>query len=179
MDIFKKYPSLLKPQFVAEFDFSTCYTVENPEGGISDFDLAIALIRFDANYSEIARLFGRSRREVERAIAADILLFDLAHDVEEAFLDEVESKYRDLARKGDGQAIKFFLSTKAKNRGYTTRSETTGPNGGPLQAEVVSKYRIPDNNRDVLPDYSGEEDAPSASIEEGGRVMLFDGPRDE
>lgn len=134
MDVFDKYPCLLQPGFVEEFDFETCWTAQNDKG-ISDFDLSIALIRYDANYSQIGKVLGRSRREVERCISADIVLYDLAKDVEESFLDEVESKYRDMARTGDVVAIKFFLSTKGKSRGYTLRNEISGSDGGPIQTE--------------------------------------------
>lgn len=148
MDAFDKYPCLLQPGFVEEFDFETCWTVQNDKG-ISDFDLSIALVRCDANYSQIGKVLGRSRREVERCISADIMLYDLAKDIEESFIDEVESKYRAMARNGDANAIKFFLSTKGKSRGYTLRNELSGPNGTPMEITGIARRIVdPDGTDD-------------------------------
>lgn len=151
MDAFDKYPCLLQPGFVEEFDFETCWTAQNDKG-ISDFDLIVALIRYDANYSQVGRVLGRSRREVERCISADMVVYDLAKDVEESFLDEVESTYRTMAKSGDANAIKFFLSTKGKARGYTVRNEMSGPDGGPIQTEAT----VSDDLRQALDAIAGK-----------------------
>lgn len=38
-------------------------------------------------------------------------------------------------------AITFYLSTKAKDRGYTKRQEITGTEGGPLKITYVNDWR--------------------------------------
>ena len=74
--------------------------------------------------------------------------------VKQAYQDEVE-KIGDLAettliksiRDGDVSSAKFYLTTKARGRGYVQKTETeiTGKDGGPIG--IVAVY-IPDNGRD-------------------------------
>jgi hypothetical protein len=52
----------------------------------------------------------------------------LAAETERA-LDFSESMMRKAIEDGDGKMIRFHLSTKGKNRGYSTRTEVTGANG--------------------------------------------------
>ena len=56
-----------------------------------------------------------------------------AYDAEcESVLDLAEAKTIEAIRDGDGQMIRYYLSTKGKRRGYTERHEVTGPDGGPV-----------------------------------------------
>lgn len=146
MDIFDQYPHLMDSDFVEGFDFSTCWSCENPTLPPSEYDVAIALLRAGGNYTNAAKLLGRPRRHIDRAISNSMALFDLAWDIEGEFLDAVEQTYRSVALTGDGQAARFFLSTKGKDRGYSQRSEVSGANGQPVQ--TVVQYQLPDNGRD-------------------------------
>lgn len=137
MSVYDKYPQLMDPEFVDGYDFDSCWTRENPTG-ISDIDLCVAMIRAGGNFSKVGSVLGRTRRAVDRAISADVDIFELAADLEDEFLDTVEENYKTMALSGDPIAIKFFLMTKGKNRGYSTRTETTGANGGPVQTEDVT-----------------------------------------
>lgn len=138
MGIFDKYPALLDAEFIEGFDFGSCWTVENPTEGVSDYDLAAAIIAAKGNLTVVSRMLRRPRRVIDRYISNDIALFDLTRDLESEFIDEIEEVYRVIARAGDGQAIRFFLSTKGKDRGYNQRSEISGANGGPIQTEEVA-----------------------------------------
>ena len=51
----------------------------------------------------------------------------------ESIIDLAESKAFSLIKEGDAGMIKWFLSRKGKNRGYTERQEITGAGGGPIQ----------------------------------------------
>lgn len=136
MDIFEKYPDLLNPDFVEDYDFTGSWTVENPKSAMSELDVAVALIRTEGNYTDAAKLLHRSRRSVEGFVTRTLILSDLAQDIVETFLDRVEMAYKGVALMGDGAAARFFLSTKGKARGFTQRSEVGGPNGGPVELEV-------------------------------------------
>jgi len=39
----------------------------------------------------------------------------------------------------DSADAKWYLTMKGKNRGYSTRQEITGADGGPMQAEIIVK----------------------------------------
>jgi hypothetical protein len=120
-----------------EFDFSQCYTVNNPQGAMAVEDVAAAIILHRGELAAIAKLLGRSRMSVSNFIARHQDLTDLRVEVFESALDAIESSYLEDALQGDPSAKKFFLTTRAKARGYTTRVESSGPEGGPIQAEIV------------------------------------------
>lgn len=52
--------------------------------------------------------------------------------IDEELLDLAEGKLVGHIQSGSLDAIKFFLSTKGKGRGYTKRVESTGKDGAPL-----------------------------------------------
>lgn len=74
--------------------------------------------------------------------------------VKQAYLDECE-RVTDLAetelikaiQNGDLQAVKYYLSTKGKHRGYVERQELTGADSGPVQVAMV----------EIVKDYGGEK----------------------
>lgn len=55
----------------------------------------------------------------------------------EAVLDLAETQAIGAIRKGDPQMVRWYLATKGKQRGYTERQETSGPDGGPVVLRVV------------------------------------------
>lgn len=137
--VYEQYPQILDSTFVAHFDFTRCWTRENPDGPYEMMDVAIALIRTLGDLSETAHLLGRSRRSVHGYILRQTELRDLLEDVNDQFLDAIESSYKKDALAGDMTAKKFFLQSLAKDRGYTTRVENTGKDGGAIQVEEVNR----------------------------------------
>lgn len=80
------------------------------------------LDKYNGNISAVARYFSKSRP----TIYSKIEKYDLNDELEEArekMLDIVESKLYQLALAGDMRAIKFFLETQGKTRGYGRKSE--------------------------------------------------------
>lgn len=142
MDAFDKYPDLNSPEFIEHYDFTTCWTVVNKDAAFSELDVCVALIKFDANYTEMSKVLQRSRRTLETFVARDPMISNLAQDVGEMFLDQIEEKYRGMALAGDGTAAKFFLSTKGKNRGYTTRTEMVGKDDGPIDLTISPREEL-------------------------------------
>ena len=73
--------------------------------------------------------------------------------VQQAYDEECES-VKDLAetnliqeiRDRNFQAIKYYLSTKAKERGYIERQEHTGADGGAINIAYVNDWRTDQND---------------------------------
>lgn len=142
MSIFDQHPQLLDETFVDEYSFATCWTVTNPDRSFNILDVAVAVLASDGNFSAAARLLNRSRRSVETFVTRTLELRELQEDVEEAFLDGVEHSYRTLAKQGDPGASRFFLMTKAKDRGYATRNEMSGKNGAPIEVDEINAREL-------------------------------------
>lgn len=136
MSIFDEFLDLNNEEYVENYDLSTCYTVFNGNGEIAVLDVAVAIMQFEGNLSDMARALQKSRRRLETFILNNLSLRELFEDVEEAFLDEIEFKLRNTAKGGDPSAIKFFLSTKGTGRGFTTRSEVGGNDGKPIEVDL-------------------------------------------
>jgi hypothetical protein len=47
--------------------------------------------------------------------------------------DIAEGQLVKSIKKGQAWAVKFWLTTKGRDRGFVTRTEQTGKNGGPIQ----------------------------------------------
>lgn len=187
--VFEQFPKLLNGDYVAEYDFADCWTVVHPLEPYNVQDVAAAILQGEGNFTVIAKLLNRGRRSVETFVMRTLELRELQEDVEESFLDEVEGKYKNLARAGDPGAARFFLTTKAKNRGYVTRVESTGKDGAAIEVdEINARTLLSDKLTRLLarrgppaPDHgvdgTGSGDAPLGleSMGEGGAVGT-DGP---
>jgi len=57
-------------------------------------------------------------------------------DEDERALDFTEGQMLAAIKNGDGPMIRFHLATKGKRRGYVTRQELSGEDGGPLELVV-------------------------------------------
>jgi len=138
VSIFEEYSDLNDETYIEMYDFDDCWTKKNPDKQYETLDVAVALIKFNGNISQCASTLGRPRRSVEGFILRQQSLRELQEDLEATFLDDIEFKYKEVATKGDPIAQKFFLVTKGRNRGYVSRAESTGPNGGPIPLALNS-----------------------------------------
>lgn len=157
MDAFEKYPDLADPAVIGNYDLTTGVTASDPLGPISEFEAAVALIQTEGNLSECAKSLRRSRRSFESFVARNVLLTNLADDILQEFLDEMEARNRSIARLGNDTVIRYILSTLGKDRGYNTRSELTGKNGEPV-----------DVNFEIVPIASGTFIAPDVKKADEG-----------
>lgn len=137
--ILECFPQILEEGYVENYDFKRCWSRLHPSAPLEERDLAVALVASQGNISGVARLLGRARRSIEQFILRNSSFRILQEDLVEEFLDAVEDSYKNDALRGDGQAKRFFLQTIGKKRGYSTRTETTGADGGPLQFEEVNR----------------------------------------
>lgn len=104
--------------------------------------------RFNGNISKACQKFGISRAMYYNWMEGDSVFAERVKEAEEAEKDEAEEFHR-MLRKGipkvdknnklvgwivkpDRQAIEYYLSRKAKDRGYIERQEVTGKDGEAL-----------------------------------------------
>lgn len=135
MSLFDVYPKLLDAEWLNNYDLDNCFS-QGPDNPYHDLDVAVALLRYNANYSMVANALGRSRRSVVNFVMRKEELAELAEDIEEALLDIVDFKLRSAAEAGDMGICKFLATTKGKSRGYTVRTETTGKDGEPIDTRI-------------------------------------------
>lgn len=143
--IYDTYPRLLDEEYVASYDFAGCWTKNNPTGLFEDLDVAAALMNTSGNLGMAARLLSRSRRSLGGYIARNLQLTELMADLQAEFLDAVEDLHKRAAMNGDLGTQRFFLQTLGKDRGYTTRTETTGKDGDPIAQTLTITPDMPDD----------------------------------
>lgn len=68
-------------------------------------------------------------------------LRQIAEETVETMMDLAESKLYAAINGGDDWAVKFYLETKGKGRGYTRRTELTGNAGGPIDVTPDASAR--------------------------------------
>lgn len=83
---------------------------------------------------------GISHDTVKNWARTDQKFLEQISGVQEYTLDAVEQRFlKKIIDEGDTTAMIFYLKTKGKNRGFSTRLELTGANGGPLESEQTIK----------------------------------------
>lgn len=127
---------------VAFYDFENCDTRIDPIGPIHRQDVYAALVVAEGNLRLAASMIGRPRETLVRWLNANKDMYQIAQDIEESTLDDVETLVRQGAKAGDAAQQRFLLTTKGKNRGYTTRVENTGKDGAELNFARVAVVRI-------------------------------------
>lgn len=150
MSIFDTYPKLQEPGYAEDYDFTNCWTATHPQEAYEDEDVAAALILAQGNLGKVARLLHRPRRSVSNHVARNLPLAELQDDMWEEFIDAVEEKHQSAALNGDVGTQRFFLTTRGKNRGYTTRVETTGKDGAPIEGILKVDGSISDSALEEL-----------------------------
>ena len=123
-------------QIQQHYDFHNCYTAKNPDGGFLEEDVVAAIAFSRGNWSRVARFLNRSRTSVFNYITRDIRLTEFRHEVAEMVMDSIEERTMEVALAGDPNMLRFMLKTVGKDRGYTTRVESTGKDGEALNPPV-------------------------------------------
>lgn len=94
--------------------------------------------------SYAAQQAGIPRRTIYEWMDQDLEFQRKVKEVDHKQLDFVERKLLENIRTNDTRAITFYLSTKGKNRGYSTRVEVTTPVDQPIQAAVSVTHETRD-----------------------------------
>jgi hypothetical protein len=134
------------------YDFKNCRT-RDKTGPYWWPDVVAAIRVTQGNLTKIATLLGRTRNSVKSTIWFNPVLKEIFDEVREGILDHVEENVFMSAVEGDGANQRFLLQTIGKNRGYATRVEQTGENGGPIRSEVTAKIdasKLSPEQRDAL-----------------------------
>ena len=125
-----------------DYPFAKCRSRKQRQYHLRDVIAAVLVTR--GNYSKMGQLLGRPRAGVENFVKSHPDLSSFRHDVRQALVDEVEDmafeKALDKDAPGDGGMAKFVLQTVGKDRGYSTRVEHTGADGGPVKHEDTTPH---------------------------------------
>lgn len=124
------------------YRFDQCNTRLDPIGPFYPMDVYAALKNSFGNYGKAAVLLGRPRDSLMRWLKANPEFNQIAIDTEETVLDDVEDIVKKQALEGDGAQARFLLSTKAKNRGYSTKVENGGRIGIELEFSRIVENRL-------------------------------------
>lgn len=77
-------------------------------------------------------------------------LREVLEEIEESTIDLAESKFISAIKSGEAWAVQMMLRTKGKKRGYTERTELTGPGGGPVRTATIDLSQLTDAQLDAL-----------------------------
>jgi len=123
--------------------------------GISDVDIAKALILKQGILAHAAEILGVSRAAVAQRIKANPDLKKVADDIAEVLLDSAESTVYVAMREGDARLAMDYLKQKGRARGFGNKTELTGADGGAIQVagemKVTIEYVQPTSTDDSEP----------------------------
>jgi hypothetical protein len=105
--------------------------------------VAEQLREYHGNLAAVARRFDVTRQAVQSFVRARPSLMAVLQECRETMKDHAESVLFRQLLAGEPWAVRFYLKTVGKDRGYVERQELTGADGGPLRdvTEVVVHSR--------------------------------------
>ena len=104
----------------------------------TDSQLAEALHLSGGDITAAAASLHCERQTIYNRISKNVKLQQVLDDEREAALDLAESELMKLVKAGEFPAIKFFLSTKGRNRGSTEKQEVSLDTG--FSVLIEGKY---------------------------------------
>jgi hypothetical protein len=94
-----------------------------------------------ANKADVDRSTVRRWRDTDEQFAQEMV------EERDSVSDDGETQLIQAVRAGQPWAVKYWLSTQAKNRGYTMSTKTEIP--GSIQRSKVVIVRLPENGRET------------------------------
>lgn len=135
-----------------EYAFETCQTRLDRLGPFVLVDVVYAIAAARGNWVEMAKLLGRQRQRVKDWVESRPDVNAFREDIVQGIIDDVEYKHLDAAINGDGSAQRFILSTLAKERGYTIRTENINKNvSDPNDPITQLLMTIAERNKRLVP----------------------------
>jgi len=110
--------------------------------GISDVDIAKALILKHGIFAHAAEILGISRAAVAQRVKANPDLKKVVDDIGEVILDTCESTVYASVRDGDARLAMDVLRQKGRARGFGNKTELTGADGGAIQVAGEMKITV-------------------------------------
>lgn len=98
---------------------------------LSDETIAKALKKTGGNMSATAQALKVTRQAISKRVKENPDLKAVCDEARETLVDLAESKLVGAVKKGNAWAVRLVLTTTGRGRGYVTRQESTGPDGGP------------------------------------------------
>ena len=109
---------------------------------------AAALREHDGVITYAAEACGVSRQYFTKFMGLHPELEEVRDEAGEVLLDIGDKHISTAVRGGDMKTIRWFQERKGKNRGYNTRVEQTGADGGALEFGVVERRVVDPTNTD-------------------------------
>jgi hypothetical protein len=103
---------------------------------LTEAQIADALEKSAGIMSVAAERLGVDRSTICRRAQKSQRLRNVIDAATERTMDVAEAALLRAVQKGEAWAVCFFLKCKAKQRGYSERTEITGPAGKPVQVSV-------------------------------------------
>jgi hypothetical protein len=110
----------------------------------SEKDYAEALLASAGVYTLAAKALGVGRQAVAEHVNKSPYLQKILADAQETNLDVAETSLMNAVRQCQPWAVCFFLKCKGKGRGYVERTEVTGMDGAPIQAQISAVRSMTD-----------------------------------
>lgn len=99
-----------------------------------------------------AEACGVHRHTMRKFIDEHPELEEIRQQADEELLDIGESHVVNALKGGDMKTVRWHLERKGKNRGYSTRVESTGADGGPVETgEIRRTFVDPEPRNDDEP----------------------------
>lgn len=114
---------------------------------VSNEDMARALRYTRGMVATAAHNLGISRQAIYNRLARSPGLAELIENERERITDFAETKLLDAMRAGDVPALRFYLSTQGRKRGYVMRTETDLTSDG-QRIEFTLNIGQPPSERD-------------------------------
>lgn len=104
----------------------------------TDKQIIDALEKSGGNQAAAARALDCSRNTIRNRINSSDKVKKAYDEVNEANLDRAENELMELVKEGDFKAIKFYLRTKGRTRGYGDKMELDGDLSSTINVNFVS-----------------------------------------
>lgn len=99
-------------------------------------EVANALLKCDGFVMRAAKMLKCHYNSLHDFIQKDVILTELISDITEFRLDETESSLMNLIKRGNYNAIQFFLRCKGKHRGWVEDTTTAK-----LDKPIIFNYK--------------------------------------
>lgn len=108
-----------------------------------------ALIEHRGNLTAAAEAIGCTRQGLRLFINKNPELEEVRADALDTILDIGERHIFDAVRNGgDMKTVRWFMERKGKDRGYVTRHEETGKDGGPIELGGIERRVVDSGGKD-------------------------------
>ena len=126
-----------------KYDFKKCAT--RLHGRLYIEDVVASIFKTGGHLGDAAKLLGYQRHQIKNYISKSAFLSTVLENEDETLVDDSKRIFASQIReKGSPYAAAFILKTLGKNRGFTTRVEQTGRDGGPVEVSNSNRQDLKD-----------------------------------